>query len=137
MGEQIRVVDMARNLIRLSGFVPDEEIPIVFTGVRPGEKLSEELVASDETIELSRLEGVRRVRSARELPPANLGRDIADLEHFAEKGATGAVMQQLGAMVAMFRPVPPATPEVTIGRLVPPVEVTKPATVIGGARGAA
>lgn len=133
MGEEIRVVDMARNLIRLSGFIPDREIPIVFTGVRPGEKLSEELVASDESIELSRLEGVRRVRSARELSPADLGRDVADLERFAEKGATGAVMQQLGAMVAMFRPVPPAKPDVTNGRPVPPVEAAKPTAVIGGA----
>ena len=133
MGEEIRVVDMARNLIRLSGFIPDREIPIVFTGVRPGEKLSEELVASDETIELSRLEGVRRVRSARGLSPADLGRDVADLERFAEKGATGAVMQQLGAMVAMFRPVPPAKPDVTNGRPVPPVEAAKPTAVIGGA----
>ena len=133
MGEEIRVVDMARNLIRLSGFIPDREIPIVFTGVRPGEKLSEELVASDESIELSRLEGVRRVRSARELSPADLGRDVADLERFAEKGATGAVMQQLGAMVAMFRPVPPAKPDVTNGRPVPSVEAAKPTAVIGGA----
>ncbi|HKX04521.1 MAG TPA: nucleoside-diphosphate sugar epimerase/dehydratase [Methylomirabilota bacterium] len=133
MGEEIRVVDMARNLIRLSGFIPDREIPIVFTGVRPGEKLSEELVASDESIELSRLEGVRRVRSARELSPADLGRDVADLERFAEKGATGAVMQQLGAMVAMFRPVPAAKPDVTNGRPVPPVEAAKPTAVIGGA----
>jgi FlaA1/EpsC-like NDP-sugar epimerase len=137
MGEEIRVVDMARNLIRLSGFIPDREIPIVFTGVRPGEKLSEELVASDETIEPSRLEGVRRVRSARELSPADLGRDVAELEHFAEKGATGAVMQKLVAMVAMFRPVSPAQPDVTNGRPVPPAEAPKPAAVIGEARGAA
>jgi FlaA1/EpsC-like NDP-sugar epimerase len=137
MGEEIRVVDMARNLIRLSGFIPDREIPIVFTGIRPGEKLSEELVAADEAIEPSRLEGVRRVRSAREMSAASLARDVADLEHFAEKGATGAVMQQLGSMVALFRPVLPLKPEVANGRAVPPVEVTKPAAVIGEARGAA
>jgi FlaA1/EpsC-like NDP-sugar epimerase len=141
MGEEIRVVDMARNLIRLSGFIPEREIPIVFTGVRPGEKLSEELVASDESIEPSGLEGVRRVRSARDLSSASLGRDVTDLEHFAEKGATGAVMQQLRSMVGMFRPVLPLEPDVTSGRPVhppvDPVDVAKPAAVIGEARGAA
>ncbi|HMB85753.1 MAG TPA: nucleoside-diphosphate sugar epimerase/dehydratase [Methylomirabilota bacterium] len=137
MGEEIRVVDMARNLIRLSGFIPDREIPIVFTGVRPGEKLSEELVASDETIEPSRLEGVRRVRSAPDRSAASLARDVADLERFAQKGATGAVRQQLGSMAALFRPELPVKPEVPTGRPILPVDVTKPAAVIGESRGAA
>ncbi|HKW94254.1 MAG TPA: nucleoside-diphosphate sugar epimerase/dehydratase, partial [Methylomirabilota bacterium] len=111
MGDEIRVVDMARNLIRLSGFIPEREIPIVYTGMRPGEKLSEELVASDEALEPSRREGIMRVRSARPVSPAGLARGVADLERLAEKGAAGAVMQQLGTMVVMFRPVaagPPA-----------------------------
>ena len=126
MGDEIKVVDMARNLIRLSGFIPEREIPITYIGLRPGEKLSEELVASDETIEPSRVEGIRRVRSAADLSPASLGRSVADLERFAEKGATGAVMQQLGAMVAMFRPLT-AGPEVANGRPIVPADVAAPA----------
>ena len=51
MGEQISIDELARTLITLSGFVPDQDIKIVYTGVRPGEKLYEELFYSYEAIE--------------------------------------------------------------------------------------
>lgn len=48
MGEPVRIVDLAKDLIKLSGFEPEVDIPIAFSGVRPGEKLYEELMTNEE-----------------------------------------------------------------------------------------
>jgi FlaA1/EpsC-like NDP-sugar epimerase len=75
MGEQIRVLDLARNLIRLSGFVPGQDIPIKIIGLRPGEKLHEELVGDGEVTEPSAINKIIRIHS----------RVPLDLEVFQEK----------------------------------------------------
>lgn len=59
MGEPVRIVELAEELIRLSGFVPYEEINIVFTGLRPGEKLFEELLIAGEGIKPTRHAKIR------------------------------------------------------------------------------
>lgn len=54
MGQPVRIVDLAHDLIRLSGLRPNEDIEVVFTGVRPGEKLFEELSTDEESAEKTR-----------------------------------------------------------------------------------
>jgi FlaA1/EpsC-like NDP-sugar epimerase len=59
MGEPVRIVDLAANLIRLSGHVPDEDIEIRITGLRPGEKLYEELITEGEGIQATYHEKIK------------------------------------------------------------------------------
>ncbi len=50
MGKPVKIIDLAINMIKLAGFVPDVDIKIMYTGLRPGEKLYEELLNDDETV---------------------------------------------------------------------------------------
>jgi FlaA1/EpsC-like NDP-sugar epimerase len=61
MGEPVRILDLAENLVRLSGLEPYRDVPIVFTGLRPGEKLFEELMYDVEVTVPTRVEKVRVV----------------------------------------------------------------------------
>lgn len=58
MGEPVKIDDLARNLIKLSGYKPDEDIKIVYTGLRPGEKLYEELLMDEEGLKKTRHERI-------------------------------------------------------------------------------
>jgi FlaA1/EpsC-like NDP-sugar epimerase len=98
MGEPVRIVDLAQNMIRLSGKEPDTEVRIEFVGVRPGEKLHEELWGDGEEVEET---GHPKIRSARHRPVdvAWLEEELAELERLVDEGATLEVVARLGAIV--------------------------------------
>ena len=104
MGEQIRLVDFARNLIRLAGLVPDQDIAIRFVGLRPGEKLSEELIASDETSEPTAVSRIMRVRGGPRIDPLVLEEHLMELVRYALSGDSQGVIQQLRDLIPTFEP---------------------------------
>jgi FlaA1/EpsC-like NDP-sugar epimerase len=85
MQEPVRILDVARDLIRLSGLEPDRDIPITFTGIRPGEKLFEELATDTETTTPTQHDRIFRCRMDPPSPDQVLTA-IERLEAFAQEG---------------------------------------------------
>lgn len=104
MGEQVKIVEMAKQLIRLSGFIPEEEIPITFVGMRPGEKLYEQLVASDEIGEPSNIRQILQIRPVAKHLSSLFQSHLQDLENLARKGDAEGLKRLLKAMLPTFQP---------------------------------
>lgn len=84
MGEPVRIDDFARKFIRLSGYEPDVEIPIVYTGLRPGEKMYEELMQDCEHVENTSFPGILVGRIA-DVPPEEILRRLEYLKQAVEE----------------------------------------------------
>jgi perosamine synthetase len=98
LGEQRPIVDLARHVIRSLGHTRDTEISIVYTGLRPGENLSEELVADGEVLDPSAVPGVSWVKAARQ-DWESFDRDVAMLERIAAGEDAATTMEALQRLV--------------------------------------
>lgn len=98
MGQPVKIVDLAENLIRLSGLVPHQDIELVYCGVRPGEKLHEELVYSQENSESCELKGMVRV-TPKKLQKDWPGDNLNNLIEAVEKSDDEACRKYLFALL--------------------------------------
>jgi FlaA1/EpsC-like NDP-sugar epimerase len=105
MGEPVRIADLAADLIRLSGLEAGDDVEIEYTGIRPGEKLYEELFFSEEMAAPTLHPKVLRARQA-ELP-TGFGERLRRLLEGAEQGfPAGEVREALRALVPDYTPDP-------------------------------
>jgi FlaA1/EpsC-like NDP-sugar epimerase len=125
MGEQVKVLDMARHLIRLSGLIPEDDIKIDFTGLRPGEKLYEELFGDDEEAGPSAVKNILCVRSKRQPDPQLFAR-VDALERAALTGSTEAAIEAMKELIGTFGRVDDSTSD-TEERL--PIQVAAAADI--------
>lgn len=102
MGEQVRIQDLARQLVRLAGLREGEDIDIVFTGLRPGEKLYEELHSHTEKTRITRHERIL-AWELDSIEETDLRAEVAALERIAESGDPVAVKDQLHRIVPEYR----------------------------------
>ncbi len=123
MGEPIRITEIAENLITLAGRIPGEEIPIVYTGLRPGEKLYEELLTEEEE-ETAQVRN--RISVAKGKPaPHDLPKWLRALKEHADAGDREALLVDIKALVPTYRRTPGQA--ISPAKVRPPVPVPAPA----------
>jgi len=97
MGKPVKILDIAKELIRFHGLEPDEDIPIVFTGIRPGEKLREEILTAEEGTEATRHRQIYVAKMSKRLSLEGLQRKLGNLAELIGQRAEG---DKIKAMLA-------------------------------------
>jgi FlaA1/EpsC-like NDP-sugar epimerase len=104
MGEPVSILELAREMIKLSGFEPDKDVPIVFTGERPGEKLFEELLTAEEGTEATKHEQIFVARLSEPPNELQLQAKLHALRQAAEAGDRARIVELLRELVPTYRP---------------------------------
>lgn len=105
MGQPVRIQDLAQQMIRLAGLRPGKDVQIVFTGMRPGEKLYEEVLHSDETTVPTPQDGIM-LAAPRVVDHSELERSIAALLEAAHNRDTDALLRLMHGLVPEFQHAP-------------------------------
>ena len=105
MGEPVKIDDLAREMVRLSGHEADVDIAIVYTGLRPGEKLFEELLGASEGAEPTEHQKIFKAKTQREWPEHVLWESVAQLQQLSEaSGARDDLIDVMKTIVPTYKP---------------------------------
>jgi FlaA1/EpsC-like NDP-sugar epimerase len=104
MGTPVRIYDMARDIITLSGLKPDEDIEIKFTGLRPGEKLNEELIMDGEDIAKTENPEIMVLRTSKCLSYKDISKSIDNLVKLAQASDSNGIKNELKSIVPEYTP---------------------------------
>jgi O-antigen biosynthesis protein WbqV len=115
MGEPVKILDLARRMIRLSGLRPDVDIKIEFVGLRAGEKLNEELFHAAEPLQTTSMSGVL-LASPRVVDRAFLAKPLDEMAALSRNGDATAALALLRRLVPEFQGRPAAAPAVERAR---------------------
>ncbi len=99
MGDPVRIVDLARNMIRLAGYEPEADIAIEFIGVRPGEKIHEELFNVDERPQPTTAERIVRAVRTEQLDPDWVSETVDGLLELVASGDEAGLAEQVVALM--------------------------------------
>ena len=104
MGEPVHIVDLAKELIRLSGLEPDKDVPIIFADPEPGEKEHEDLLAAEEGTIATRHERIFAARGAPNVSADALFSNIGALEEMIKRHDLGGMLDTLRTIVPTYQP---------------------------------
>ena len=104
MGEPVKIVTLARNLIRLSGYTPDVDIKLEFTGLRPGEKLYEEKLMSEEGLKKTKNDLIH-IGCPIPFDTEEFLKQLEGLLEAAYKNKEGEIRELVKTVVTTYQPV--------------------------------
>ncbi|MGX1023355.1 FlaA1/EpsC-like NDP-sugar epimerase [Psychroflexus sp. MBR-150] len=102
MGKPVKILDLAHNMIRLSGFIPNIDIPIEFTGLRPGEKLYEELLADKENTQPTHHQKIMIAKATYDFDNSKI-KLLDDLDEFIKNNNQNKSLKALKMLVPEFQ----------------------------------
>jgi FlaA1/EpsC-like NDP-sugar epimerase len=102
MGQPVRIMDIAIEMIRLSGFEPDKDIPIIYKGIRPGEKLFEELYTPDEGCEKTAHPMIFKIRDKKDYRNDIL-KEVTKFEELLKTGDEKKILEMINGIILSYQ----------------------------------